>query len=110
MKKVSILNTILFFLLLGCCKLPPCGDFTFTGTSYDTAISNGVDMNVRFDFDPAECCSDCNCDTVCYVQIVRVFDLEDGIYLYASSEKADRATDDRRRSGTRFSAYAASRV
>ena len=51
-------------------------------------------MNVRFDFDPAECCSDCNCDTVCYVQIVRVFDLEDGIYLYASSEKADRATDD----------------
>ena len=53
MKKVSILNAILFFLLLGCCKLPPCGNFTFTGTSYDTATSNGIDMNVSFDFNPA---------------------------------------------------------
>jgi hypothetical protein len=94
MKKVSIISIILLFLTTGCCKLPPCGDFEFTGSSYDTSISNGVDMNISFDFDPEICCTDCTCDLVCYVQMVRVCDLEDGIYLYATSEKADRATDD----------------
>lgn len=77
-----------------CVTLPACGEFTFTGTIYDTDKSNGVDMNVSFDFDPATCGSDCTCDLVCYIQIVRTVDLEDGTYLYPSTEKQNRATTD----------------
>jgi hypothetical protein len=74
--------------------VPPCGDFTFTGATVDGATQNGVDMDVSFDFDPAECGSTCTCSLVAYIQIVRTVDLEDFTYIYPSSEKADRATAD----------------
>jgi len=93
--KIIIMFMLLGLLaVLGCCPIPPCGDFTFTGTKVDTSTSNGVNMNVSFDFNPHECGSKCTCDPVCYVQIVRTVDLEDGTYHYPSSEKSDRATDD----------------
>lgn len=93
--KIKI-NILLFALLpiLSCVRLEPCGSFTFTGTEYDTEYQNGVDMNISFDFNPATCSSECTCDPVCYIQIVRTVDLEDGTYLYPSSEKEDRATSD----------------
>ncbi len=75
-----------------CDKIPPCGDFTFTGTIFDTSTSNGINMNLRFNFNPADCGSDCSCDTVCYVQMVRTYAFDGGTYLYPSSEKSNRAT------------------
>jgi len=89
--KIAFLMLVLL-AMTGCERLPPCGTFTFTGNIYDTAYSNGIDMDVKFDFDPATCGSDCTCDLVCYIQIVRTVDLEDGTYLYPSTEKQNRAT------------------
>jgi hypothetical protein len=80
--------------LPACEPVPPCGDFTFTGSEWDFVGQNGVDASVSFDFDPAECGATCTCNLVAYVQIVRTVDLQDGTYLYPTSEKADRATAD----------------
>lgn len=77
-----------------CVRLGHCGEFTFTGTIEDTTRQNGIDMDLRFGFDPAACGSDCVSDLVCYIQIVRTVDLEDGTYIYPSTEKRDRATDE----------------
>lgn len=94
-KKIMLMLAFLVFLIVaGCQPIPPCGEFTFTGAVVDTAAQNGVDMDVSFDFDPGECEFDCACDLVCYVQIVRTVDLNDGTYHYPSTEKADRATAD----------------
>jgi hypothetical protein len=88
----------LVFLLLvallvpACTSLKRCGEFTFTGTKVDTSDQNGIDMNVSFDFNPADCGSPCTCNPVCYIQIVRTVDMETFTYIYPSSEKQDRAT------------------
>jgi hypothetical protein len=84
-------------LLLGlssCTPVPRCGNFTFNGTKVDTAGSNGIDMDVSFDFNPAGCGSSCTCNPVAYVQIVRTVDMQDFTYIYPSEEKQDRATED----------------
>lgn len=79
-------------ILVGCETLQPCGDFEFTGTEFDTAASNGVDMDVAFDFEPTDCGCNCTCDEIPYVQIVRTWSFEDAQPLYPSTEKAQRAT------------------
>jgi hypothetical protein len=95
MRVTTLVPAALLLATLSACEpVPPCGDLTFTGTEVDGSSSNGIDMNVSFDFDPAECGSNCTCNLVAYVQIVRTVDLEDFNYLYPSSEKADRATAD----------------
>lgn len=75
-----------------CTYVPRCGDFTFTGTKVDTTSTNGIDMNLSFDFNPETCGSKCTCNPVAYIQIVRTVDMETYIYIYPSSEKEDRAT------------------
>jgi len=74
-----------------CTRITSCGVFTFTGTKVDTSSSNGLDMNLSFDFNPADCGSGCSCDPVAYIQIVRTVDLETSTYIYPSAEKEDRA-------------------
>ncbi len=74
-----------------CTYLTNCGTFTFTGTTFDTTSSNGLDMNLSFDFDPAACGSGCTCDPVAYIQIVRTVDQDTGTFIFPSTEKQDRA-------------------
>ncbi len=76
-----------------CTKIPSCGIFTFTGSKVDTSTVNGLDMNLSYDFNPADCGSNCSCNTVAYIQIVRTVDMEDSTYIYPSSEKEERAND-----------------
>lgn len=76
---------------ISCTK--PCGEFDLNDRGIlDTASQNGWEMDVDFDFTPADCGEECSCTLTCFVQIVRSVDLEDGTYLYPSSEKEDRAT------------------
>ena len=96
--KKSIFKISCLIIFLGvisfqsCDRLNPCGIFTFTGNLDDQPGSNSLPMNLSFDFNPADCGSDCSCDPVCYIQIVRNIDLEDFTYIYPSAEKEDRAT------------------
>ena len=62
MRRASKLLLVLCgaLFLAGCPPVPPCGQFTFTGTEDDGAVSNSIDASVSFDFDPAECGSDCS--------------------------------------------------
>ncbi len=71
----------------------PCGVFQFNDDGIlDNASVNGWDMSIDFDFNPADCGEECACNKVCFVQMVRSIDQEDGTYLYISSEAEDRAT------------------
>lgn len=91
---IALLIVAAVLLLPACDPIDPCGTFDFQGTISDGADSNGLDMSVAFDFDPAACGPSDACDLVAYVQIVRTVDMEDFIFLYPSSEKEDRATAD----------------
>lgn len=91
--KLLVMGAVIL-VLAGCNPVLACGDFTFTGTEVDTSSSNGIDMNVSFDFDPSVCSSTCYCDEVVYIQIVRTYDLSNATYLYPSTEKMNRATAD----------------
>ena len=87
-----IKRTILLFIvamILSACGTPtlPCGDFTFTGAPHS---NRGIDMNVRFDFDPGTCSATCTCDTVAYVQIVRIVDFETGNFLAPNTDQSNR--------------------
>lgn len=75
-------------ILSGCGPITiPCGTFSFTGTPHN---NRGIDMTLNFDFNPAACNSNCNCDTVAYVQIVRIIDLDTGNFLSPNSEQTNR--------------------
>jgi hypothetical protein len=76
-------------LLSGCGPASvPCGTFNFTGAP----ISNGgINCQVSFAFDPAQCSAPaCNCNTICYIQIVRIIDQDTGNFLQPFSEQANR--------------------
>jgi hypothetical protein len=77
-------------LLFSNCGKPtlPCGTFTFTGTALPQG--GGSTANVSFNFDPSVCSSTCNCNTICYVQIVRVIDETTGNFLAPNSDQQNR--------------------
>lgn len=77
--------------LAACTSIHPCGTFVFTGNANDGAASNGITMNLSFDFDPAACDSTCTTNTVAYIQMVRTYNVEDGTYSYISEEHEARA-------------------
>lgn len=63
----------------------PCGHFSFTGSN-----TNGSEnILTYFSFDPGHCGSTCQCDTICYIQIVRVFDSE-GYPQFVTEEQYSR--------------------
>lgn len=76
-----------------CEKIDPCGTFTFTGEASDGDDLNGLDMDISFAFDPELCASDCSADKICYIQIVRTYNFDDGTYSYISEEHEARAID-----------------
>jgi hypothetical protein len=81
--------------LISCTKscTKPCGEFDLHDNGVqDTSAQNGWSMDLDFAFTPSECNNTCTCDLTAFVQIVRSVSLEDGTYLYPTSEKEDRAT------------------
>jgi hypothetical protein len=75
-------------MALGCGKpTVPCGTFTFAGAAHS---NRGVTMSLDFDFDPATCSSNCTCNPVAYVQIVRIIDLDTGDFLAPNTDQHNR--------------------
>lgn len=66
----------------------PCGSFSFTGAPH---TNRGITMSLDFDFDPATCSAPaCTCNTVAWVQIVRIVDLSNGNFLSPNSQQTNR--------------------
>lgn len=87
--------TVLPLLCLAACgtKAIPCGVFTFAGTALPVggSPSRGITMSLNFDFDPTECTApNCNCNTIAYIQIVRILDIDTGNHLQPFSEQSNR--------------------
>lgn len=79
------------FLFSSCERIQPCGNFTFTGNTF-SGPSNGLNMNLRFDFNPATCGKPaCDAPKICYIQMVRIYDLEEGTFSYISEEHQARS-------------------
>jgi len=77
-------------LLLPSCgpSTTPCGTFDFTGSPH---ASRGITMSLDFDFEPAACGAPaCTCNTVAWVQIVRIIDLQTGNFLSPNSDQTNR--------------------
>lgn len=77
----------------GCERKAPCGVFAFEGAKNDGTESNSLPMELSFDFNPDDCGADCQCDPVCYIQMVRNYDIDAQTYIYPSTEKQERATE-----------------
>jgi hypothetical protein len=86
----SILFLCALALLLAACGGPttPCGAFTFTGAPH---ANRGIDMTLDFSFNPATCTAPaCTCNTIAYVQIVRIIDTTTGNFLSPNSDQTNR--------------------
>lgn len=93
-------NALLVVILLAalplasCKKIPTCGTFAFNGHTFAGPPSNGLNMSLGFTFNPATCGKPaCNTPTICYIQMVRTYDFEEGTYSYISEEHQARAID-----------------
>jgi hypothetical protein len=65
-------SLVLLAVLAIACGTPtlPCGTFSFTGAPH---ANRGVNVSVTFNFNAATCgAAACNCNTICYIQIVRI--------------------------------------
>jgi hypothetical protein len=76
-------------LLIISCGTPttPCGTFHYSGVA--TPPVRAV-VNIDFNFGPSTCASSCNCDSICYVQVVRVIDRSTGAFLAPNSDQHAR--------------------
>lgn len=86
----QLVGIVLFgTLLAAACGTPtlPCGTFTFTGVPH---TNRGINATVNFNFNPATCGATCTCNTICYVQIVRIIDRNTGAFLSPGPEQANR--------------------
>jgi hypothetical protein len=89
MRKTVAILTAAVIVLSSACGDPtfPCGTFTFTGTG---TTDSGANVFVHFDFDPATCGATCTCNSVVYIQIVRVIDRDTGDFLAPGPEQQNR--------------------
>jgi hypothetical protein len=85
----SITVIIAVMLMLNGCGDPtvPCGTLTFTGSPHS---SRGINAQVDFNFNPGTCSSNCNCNTICYIQIVRIIDRTTGAFLSPNTDQTNR--------------------
>ena len=65
----------------------PCGGFAFTGAPNS---SRGVDVTVNFNFNPSTCSVTCTCNTVAYIQIIRIIDRDTGNFLAPNTDQMNR--------------------
>lgn len=86
---LSSLTVIAVIVMLNGCGDPtaPCGTITFTGSPHS---SRGINCQVDFSFNPGACNSNCNCNTICYVQIVRIIDRTTGAFLAPNTDQQNR--------------------
>jgi len=79
----------LLALFVTACGTPtsPCGTFTYTGAPH---ANRGINTQVDFNFNPATCGATCTCNTIAYVQIVRVIDNNTGNFLAPGPEQQNR--------------------
>lgn len=85
-----ILVLLSCFFLNSCKQIVPCGTFAFTGNTFST----GLDMSLQFTFDPADCGKPaCNTPKICFIQMVRTYDFEEGTFSYISEEHQARAIE-----------------
>ena len=90
---LCVLFLIASILLSSCERIQPCGNFTFTGNTFSGA-KNGLGMNLSFAFDPATCGKPaCDAPKICYIQMVRTYDLDEGTFSYISEEHQARAIE-----------------
>ena len=87
----TVLLMILSVTLASCTTINPCGTFALQGTANDSSTSNGITMNLSFDFVPGVCNTNCTTNTIAYIQMVRTYNLDDGTYSYISEEHEARA-------------------
>ena len=88
MRIIRVLLLVPFLLILGCGnQTRPCGTFSFTGFPH---TNRGVDVTVNFNFAPAVCSATCSCNTIAYVQIVRIYDMNTGNYISPNSDQTNR--------------------
>jgi len=88
MRNVIISMASGVFLMTGCgTPTHPCGTFTFSGSPDG---NRGEIISDSFAFDPSVCSSPCNCDHICFIQIVRIIDRDTGQFLAPSSQQQAR--------------------
>ncbi|HKS21847.1 MAG TPA: hypothetical protein VJZ76_03530 [Thermoanaerobaculia bacterium] len=89
MRRTVAILTAAVIVLSTACGNPtfPCGTFLFQGTGH---TNGGVNVFVHFDFDPATCGATCTCNSVVYIQIVRVIDRDTGDFLAPGPEQKNR--------------------
>lgn len=82
-------SSMLWLLLATGCGNPtaPCGTFTFNGSPY---TPGGVFVTNSFAFNPSACGSSCTTNTIAFIQIIRIIDIETGEYLQPTSQQAAR--------------------
>ena len=84
-----VVGIALLALLAAACGTPtlPCGTLTYTGAPH---ANRGVNTRVDFNFNPATCGARCTCNTIAYIQIVRVIDRNTGNFLAPGPEQQNR--------------------
>ena len=65
----------------------PCGTFSFNSSPGACSQDN---VNVVFNFNPATCGAACTCNTIAYIQVVRVIDRQTGEFIAPNSDQFDR--------------------
>jgi len=103
----SAIAVIAAMVFLDGCGDPaaPCGTFTFTGSPHE---NRGVNVQVDFNFNPANCGATCTCNTICYIQIIRVIDRNTGAFLAPNTDQQNRMVTGR--SGAWLNGWAIDRL
>lgn len=65
----------------------PCGTFSFTGSPNG---ARGENISTTFSFSPGTCNSNCQTNTIAYIQIVRIIDRDTGDFLAPTSQQQAR--------------------
>ncbi len=90
MRVITHLTVVALIAVLSACgpATVPCGTFTFTGSPI---ANGGIDCEVSFSFSPVACgAAACQCNTIAYIQIVRIIDRDTGNYLQPFAEQSNR--------------------
>ena len=86
-KRLLLLITVLC-VMFGCGPATvPCGVFTFNGAP---SGNRGINLTQSFQFGPAPCAANCNCNSIIYVQVVRIIDRDTGAFLAPGPEQQAR--------------------
>jgi hypothetical protein len=78
---------VLTFLLSSCKPTLECGTWTFNGT----ISGDSLPLSSAFVFDPKACGKNCQCNTDAMVQMVRVYDATDQMFLAGYGESTEWA-------------------